>query len=120
MGWHAFLLEIFPTQGSTRVLCLLHWQVGSLPLLPPGKPWCNSVSPKFILAGISGGGPVWKYVFADTVKYELKWVHPSMDPKSNVTEKDRQTHREGGDQNYRQSWNNAATRQRLTWTVGSR
>ena len=30
---------IFPTQGSDpHLLCLLHWQVGSLPLVPPGKP----------------------------------------------------------------------------------
>ena len=35
-----FLLQgIFPTQGSNpHLLCLLHWQVGSLPLTPPGKP----------------------------------------------------------------------------------
>jgi len=30
------LQGIFPTQGSN--LHLLHWQVGSLPLAPPGKP----------------------------------------------------------------------------------
>ena len=30
---------IFPTQGLNRHLsCLLHWQVGSLPPVPPGKP----------------------------------------------------------------------------------
>ena len=30
---------IFPTQGSNlRLLCLLDWQVGSLPLVPAGKP----------------------------------------------------------------------------------
>ena len=30
---------IFPIQGSNLcVLHLLHWQAGSLPLLPPGKP----------------------------------------------------------------------------------
>ena len=30
---------IFPTQGSNLcLLCLLHWQAGSLPLAPPGKP----------------------------------------------------------------------------------
>ena len=30
---------IFPTQGSNLgLLCLLFWQVGSLPLAPPGKP----------------------------------------------------------------------------------
>ena len=31
--------ELFPTQGSNpHLLCLLHWQPGSLPLVPPGKP----------------------------------------------------------------------------------
>ena len=31
--------EIFPIQGSKpRLLPLLHWQVGSLQLVPPGKP----------------------------------------------------------------------------------
>ena len=30
--------DILPTQGSNPgLLCLLHWQVGSLPLAPPGK-----------------------------------------------------------------------------------
>ena len=30
---------IFPTQGpNPGFLCLLHWQAGSLPLAPPGKP----------------------------------------------------------------------------------
>ena len=38
VGCHAFLQGIFPTQGSNLcVFCLLHWQVGSLPLVPPGK-----------------------------------------------------------------------------------
>ena len=34
-----FLLQgIFPAQGSNlHLLHLLHWQVGSLPLAPPGK-----------------------------------------------------------------------------------
>ena len=35
---HALLQRIFLTQGSNpRLLCLLHWQVGSLLLPPPGK-----------------------------------------------------------------------------------
>ena len=39
VGCHAFLQGIFPTQGLNRhLLHLLHWQVGSLPLAPPGKP----------------------------------------------------------------------------------
>ena len=39
VGCHALLQGIFLTQGSDpRLLRLLHWQVGSLPLAPPGKP----------------------------------------------------------------------------------
>ena len=36
---HFLLQGIFLTQGSNlSLLCLLHWQVDSLPLAPPGKP----------------------------------------------------------------------------------
>ena len=39
MGCHALLQGIFPTQGlNLHLLYLLHWQVGSLPLVPHGKP----------------------------------------------------------------------------------
>ena len=39
VGCHALLQEIFLTQGSDpRLLCLLHWQAGSLALIPFGKP----------------------------------------------------------------------------------
>ena len=35
---HALLQRIFQTQGSNPYLLrLLHWQVASLPLVPPGK-----------------------------------------------------------------------------------
>ena len=38
MGCHALLQGIFPTQGSNlHLLCLLYWQMGSLPLASPGK-----------------------------------------------------------------------------------
>ena len=42
-----FLLQgIFLTQGwSPRLLHLLHWQAGSLPPAPPGKPRWHQVSP---------------------------------------------------------------------------
>ena len=37
------LQGIFPTQGlNPGLLCLLHWQAGSLPLVLPGKPGKNS------------------------------------------------------------------------------
>ena len=39
MGCHFLLQGIFPTKGlSLRLLPLLHWQVGSLPLAPHGEP----------------------------------------------------------------------------------
>ena len=39
VGCHALRQGIFLTQGSNlHLLCLLHWQGGSLPLAPPGKP----------------------------------------------------------------------------------
>ena len=38
-GFLAFLQGIFLTQGlNPHLLCLLHWQAGSLPLEPRGKP----------------------------------------------------------------------------------
>ena len=38
VGCHFLLQRIFPTQGSNPcLLCLLHWQAGSLLLVPPGK-----------------------------------------------------------------------------------
>ena len=42
VGCHALLQGIFPTQGWNPCLSsLLHWQVGSLPPAPPGKPWSS-------------------------------------------------------------------------------
>ena len=39
VGCHALLQGIFSTQGlNLHLLCLLHWQVGSLPLAPLGSP----------------------------------------------------------------------------------
>ena len=37
VGCHAFLQGILSTQGSNlNLLCLLHWQADSLPMVPPG------------------------------------------------------------------------------------
>ena len=39
LGYHDLLQGIFPSQGpNSCLLCLLHWQVGSLPLAPCRKP----------------------------------------------------------------------------------
>ena len=46
MGCHALLQETFPTQGSNPcLLCLLHWQAGSLPLGPPVNPYFSLMFP---------------------------------------------------------------------------
>ena len=46
MGCQTLLQGIFRTQGSNlHLLCLLHWQVGSLPLAPPEKPHKLSYDP---------------------------------------------------------------------------
>ena len=45
MDCHFLLQGIFPTQGLNLSLsCLLHWQLGSLPAEPPGKPFLLLVS----------------------------------------------------------------------------
>ena len=47
MGCHVLLQGIFPTQGRNMcLLCLLLWQVGSLPLALPGKPITLSFHPE--------------------------------------------------------------------------
>ena len=48
VGCHALLQGIFLTQGlNLHFLCLLHWQAGSLPLVPPGEPMYISTSSLF-------------------------------------------------------------------------
>ena len=40
VGCRALLQGVFPTQGSNlHLFSLLHWQAGSLPPAPPGKPF---------------------------------------------------------------------------------
>ena len=49
VGCRALTQGVFPTQGSNlRLLRLLHWQMGSLPLRPPGKPNTSPVVNKII------------------------------------------------------------------------
>ena len=46
---HFLLQEIFLTQGlNPHLLCLLHWQMDSLPLAPPGKPFYKSTNPTYV------------------------------------------------------------------------
>ena len=54
VDYHFLLQRIFPTEGSNPdLLCLLHWQVCSLPLAPSGKP--KLIKPKFLSRFCFGG-----------------------------------------------------------------
>ena len=55
MGCHALLQGIFLAKGGTHISCLLHWQVGSLPLVPPRKPNILTLSMKYHLTALPRG-----------------------------------------------------------------
>ena len=68
VGYHALLQGIFLTQGSNpRSLCLLHWQVCSLPLAQPRysvlgfKMWDHRYSRRYSIAGKSSN-------------FEIRWT----------------------------------------------
>ena len=72
VGGHALLQGIFPTQGSNLpLLCLLHWQAGSLPLAPPMEmQWNQSLqsfvkqchlAPKISAVGVQVHAKIHKY-----------------------------------------------------------
>ena len=71
MGCQALLQGIFPTQGSNPHLIMSPaLQVGSLPLVPPGKPWC-----------------VCQYQFLHSQRYAVNFVSCSYPWIPNVFEK---------------------------------
>ena len=45
---HALLQGTFLTQGSNPHVTHPHWQAGSLPLVPPGKPLSRLYTPSFL------------------------------------------------------------------------
>ena len=84
---------IFPTQGSNlHLLHLLNWQVGPLPLAPPGKPWnkrvteANELGPEWPLTTLSNSHPVLKTCFFEPRASHISWIIklPSSDRVSYV------------------------------------
>ena len=78
VGCHAFLQGVFWIQGSNpHVLNFLHWQVGSLPLAPPGKhrmwqsPYLNPCSPASVLCIMTQLGMPFSSV---NLKIFLSWA----------------------------------------------
>ena len=60
VGCHTFPQGIFLIQGSNpHVFCLLHWQAGSLPLAPPGKPCMPSTCQKLLDSCVRGKSAIY-------------------------------------------------------------
>ena len=71
MGWSALLQGIFLTQGSNpSLLCLLHRQVDSVQLVPPGKGYFPRQPYNF-------GKWLFKIIFSGTPQYWETRVFPS-------------------------------------------
>ena len=81
LGCHSLLQGIFPTQGlNLSLLCLLNWQMGSLPLAPPGKPiYVLLISNWHIILSILWHclslGLEWKLTFSSPVATAAKIRH---------------------------------------------
>ena len=72
---------IFPTKGlNPRLLHLLHWQVRSLPQVPPGKP-CVS-SRHFPLLHLSGSSLAWGSLLTKVCRPALTPERPLADLQS--------------------------------------
>ena len=79
---------IFPIQGSNlHLLCLLHWQEGSLPVAPPGKPSslhrhherylmteANTDSFALVKSEEQGLSPGWHRVLQAQVTFCYRWL----------------------------------------------
>ena len=69
VGFHFLSQAIFLTQGlNPHFLCLLHWQVGSLSLVTPQKPWRHSY--KGILKSLVEPG--WEVILAGDI--QSQWM----------------------------------------------
>ena len=69
VGYHFLLQGIVPTQGSNpHLLCLLHWQEVSLPLVTPGKHQAGEVKCSVYCQQRSPGSWCWKLLKASQGK----------------------------------------------------
>ena len=75
VGCHALLQGTFLTQGlKLYLLCLLHWQVGSLPLSSPGKPRVSLWKLKYYLEQVEREKKQKKLVTVVGEGHRLSWV----------------------------------------------
>jgi len=79
VGCYALLQGIFPTQGLTpHLFCLLHWQVGPLPLALPAKPLKKCMSgykePRSCLEEfLEEKAKTWEVIFMPTSRGRNSW-----------------------------------------------
>ena len=75
VGSHAPQQGVFPTQGlNPPLLCLLHWQAGSLPRAPPGK--CYSVPTDGIITSVSLQGNTTRIqTEEESIRYSVKLTY---------------------------------------------
>ena len=76
VGCFALLQGIFLTQVSNScLLCILHLQAGSLPLAPPGKPFCKWYQVKFMQShSFSCEYPVFPAPLNIQITIEYSWL----------------------------------------------
>ena len=92
VGRHAFLRRIFAIQGSNpRPLCLLHWQVDSLPLAPPGGEGNGTPLQSSCLQNPMDGGAWWA-AFHGVAKSRTRLSDFTFTFHFNALEKEMATH----------------------------
>ena len=93
VGFHFLLERIFPTQGSNpHLLGLLHWQLASLPTLPPGNPrWAGPRTEIFIYITSSDHHTVDKI---HCLRFSKQWMLPTVKPSTTAATPDHVSWRE--------------------------
>ena len=90
VGCHALFQGIFLTQElNVCLLCLLHWQAGSLPLAPPGKPiptiWGSSKTPFSGEKSVDTSQTIIQVspqpLNARGLTFTTLWTYPMLDPE---------------------------------------
>ena len=68
---------IFPTQGlNPYLLCLLHWQAGSLPPAPPGEPTCTRLLSRKVLPSELEELPIYMAQQRESIALSVLPPHP--------------------------------------------
>ena len=77
VGCHALLQGIFLTQGlNSHLLCLLHWQEGSLPQAPPEKPFvCLEKKSIWPIIDLKGSW-ICHQIFVFSLSASILWSFP--------------------------------------------